>query len=298
MRPGGLGELMWPHADGSGARRTSPSAEDALPWLVALVLAPRARAWLASALHGRARVLPVRTCREVVRCMETGGVRAVVVELRDVENTPVAPTIQRLRAQWPLVPVLAYCAVRNPSAPDLLAAARAGLNGLLVADGDGQANSLLDVLGTFAQAEDEVTARRAWAAVSDVVPESARVVVEYCLTHGRQALTVDEVARALGMHRKTLWMRLDRTGLPSPEKLINWARLLHAAHRLETTKLSLARIATEHSYGTRGALRNMLFRYTGLTPATIQAPGGFERILAAFRAELQARSRHGVIGTA
>ncbi len=269
----------------SNAVRVAPT-QRSMPTLVALNLAPAALQRLTNALHGRARVHSVRTCRELLRLVQEGSARSAVVELKDAEGTPTAPTVRRLRESWPLLPVLGYCAGTNPDGAALLAAAQAGLTGLLVAGNgsqDERLSALTDVMEALQQAEDEVTARRAWAAVATDVPEQARVVVEYCLRHGRRALTVDELARALGMHRKTLWGRLGRAGLPSPERVINWARLLHAAQRLETTDTPLARVAQDYEYGTPGALRNMLNRYAGLTPAMVKRPGGFDLVLAAFR---------------
>jgi AraC-like DNA-binding protein len=283
---------MFTPTAGPSTLSVSPApVERILPTLLALNLAPDAARRLAHALREQARVETVQTCRELMRAVQTQSVRAVVVELRDAENILTAPTVRRLRETWPLVPVLGYCAVRNPDAVDLVAVVQAGLTGLLVAgDPEGRtASTIMDVLDALAWAEDEVTARRAWNTVSADVPEPARVIVEYCLMHGRRALTVDDVARALGMHRKTLWGRLDRAGLPSPEKIISWARLLHAAQRLETSDWSLSKVATEYEYGTRGALRNMLFRYTGLAPAAVKQPGGFELVLAAFRRDLRQR---------
>ena len=273
----------------AGAVRAAPT-ERSTPTLVALNLAPTALLRLQNALRGRARVHAVPTCRELLRIVQEGEARSAVVELKDAEGTPTAPTVRRLRESWPLLPVLGYCAGTNPDGAALLAAAQAGLTGLLVAgSADERLAALSEVLEALQQAEDEVTARRAWAAVAPDVPEPARVVVEYCLRHGRRALTVDDLARALGMHRKTLWGRLGRAGLPSPERVINWARLLHAAQRLETTDTPLARVASEYEYGTPGALRNMLNRYAGLAPAIVKRPGGFELVLSAFHAELRDR---------
>ena len=285
------GDVMCIPSARAGAVRVAPT-ERSMPILVALNLAPAALLRLTNALRGRARVLEVKTCKELLRIVQDGGARSAVVELKDAEGTPTAPTVRRLRESWPLLPVLGYCAGTNPDGAALLAAAQAGLTGLLVAGGesaDERIAALGEVLEALQQAEDEVTARRAWAAVAAEVPEPARVVVEYCLRHGRRALTVDDLARALGMHRKTLWGRLGRAGLPSPERVINWARLLHAAQRLETTATSLTRVATEYEYGTPGALRNMLSRYAGLTPAQVRQPGGFELVLAKFHAELRGR---------
>lgn len=271
-----------------------------VPALVALVLAREAQARLVDALRGRARVVPVRTCRDLVRSVQDGGVCAVVVELRDAERTLTAPTVRRLRESWPLLPVIGYCADRNPNGADIIAVVQAGLTGLVVLGPPGERGNplrdALDVLDALELAEDEVTARRAWAALAIDVPEPARVVVEHCLKHARRALTVDRVACALGMHRKTLWGRLDRAGMPSPEKIINWARLLHAAQRLETTDWPVARVALELEYGTPGALRNMLFRYARVTPAQVKRPGGFELVLQAFRDALRTAGEREVAG--
>jgi AraC-like DNA-binding protein len=298
QRAGRRRVVTFPPAISPGALRaplpTERIAERMLPTLLALNLATEAQRRLTRALRGQASVEPVPTCRELLRRVQERGARAIVVELRDAEHTPTAPTVRRLRESWPLVPVLGYCASSNPDGADLLAVAQAGLTGLLVTGStESRVAAIRDVIEGLQQAEDEVTARRAWATVAADVPEPARVVVEYCLRHGRRELGVDDLARALGMHRKTLWGRLDRAGLPSPEKVINWARLLHAAQRLETTDLSLARVATEYQHPSASALRNMLFRYTGLVPATVREPGGFELVLDAFRRDLRRRDLRG-----
>ena len=148
--------------------------------------------------------------------LRMGPVAAVLVEPRDAEGVPTAPMVRRLRGEFPLVPVLAYCPFTQPDARDLVDVVQAGVSGL-PGRGVGHAGFALD--SALAAATDECTARRAVGEIGRFVAGPARPVVEYCLSHALAAPTVLDVARALGMHSKTLSTRLARAGLP-PARIV------------------------------------------------------------------------------
>lgn len=254
--------------------------------VAALVMNREGLARLRDGLRSVASLRPVTTCRELVAAVHGGIVGGAVVELRDAEGTPAAPTVRRLREGYPLVPILAYVSMERTDGRDLLEIANAGVSALIVRGMDDEGIALRDAL---VSAQDDATARRAMAELAAVVPEPARVVVEYCLTHARQAPTVADVARALGMHRKTLCARLVRAGLPSPQGVIGWCRLLHAAHMMEDVSRPLEHIALQLEFSSAASLRNMLHRYTGLRPNEVRQNGGFVCVLHALRRALASR---------
>lgn len=254
--------------------------------VAALVLSREGLARLRDGLRGVASVRSVATCRELVAAVQDGGAGAAVVELRDGAGLPTAPTVRRLRDGFPLVPVLAYVSLDRTDGRDLLAVANAGVSGMIVRGVDDAGVALR---GALAAAQDDATARRAMAELAGTVPGPARPVLEYCLAHARQGPTVADVARALGMHRKTLCARLVRSGLPSPQGVIGWCRLLHAAHMMEDVQRPLEHIALQLNFSSAASLRNMLARYTGLRPCEVRAGGGFVCVLDALRRALAAR---------
>lgn len=254
--------------------------------VAALVLGRDGLARLRDGLRAVAEVRPVATCRALLAAVQEGLVGGAVVEPRDAEGTPTAPTVRRLRDGFPLVPVLAYVALDRTDGYDLLAVANAGVSGIIVRGVDDVGVALR---GALAAAEDDATARRAMAELAGVVPAPARPVVEFCLTNARQGPTVADVSRALGMHRKTLGARLARAGLPVPQAVIGWCRLLHAARMMEDAARPLEQVAMQLNFSSAASLRNMLARYTGLRPRDVRESGGFACVLSEMRRALDAR---------
>src|SRR5687767_2105654 len=185
-----------------------------------LVLGREAQARLRHGLRGRADFVAVSTCRELRALVRERPVAAAIVEPRDAAGVLTAPTVRRLREGFPHVPIVAYCTAAQRDSGDLLAIAQAGVSALIVRGIDDAGAALAAALE---DAEDDVFARRAWDAIEMEIRAPARAIVEYCLANARQAPTVGDVARALGMHRKTLGARLARAGLPAPQAILGWS---------------------------------------------------------------------------
>lgn len=274
--------------------------------VIALVGSREAESRLRAALRGRAVVVPVARCRELLEAVARPDASAAVVELRDADGVATAPTIRRVREGYPLLPVVAYSPYHQPAAADLLAVAQAGVNGLLLRD--------IDDVGVFplrealTHAADQSIARHVIASLGSTLRPRALSIVEFCLAEARHALTVEDLTRSLGMHRKTLRTRLAESGFPSPQATIAWCRLLLAARLLEDPDRPLEHIAVQMGYSSGAALRNMLRRYTGLCPAQVRGrprspgdvaaatsapPCGLALVLARFRCALASGAAEG-----
>jgi AraC-like DNA-binding protein len=251
--------------------------------VVAVVLAREQQARLAAALRARAVVRFVGRWREVLPALAAGRAAAVILEPRDADGAPAAPTVAQLRRAFPYTPVLVLCPLTPAAAPDILAAAKAGASGLIVRDAGDAGAALAAALDA---ASGECAARLALDELGALVPSDVRPILEFCLTHAERRLTVDDVANALGMHRKTLAARLARAGMPTPLALIGWCRLLAAARAMEEGGRTLEQVALRLEFPGAAALRNMLARYTRLTPREVRAPGGLRAVVAAFRQAL------------
>jgi transcriptional regulator GlxA family with amidase domain len=99
-------------------------------------------------------------------------------------------------------------------------------------------------------------------------------------------VTVADAAAALGVHRKTLVDRLATAQLPTPSAMIAWCRLTLAAQMLEDPARSVEQIALLLDFSSAASLRNMLKRYTGLSPREVRENGGLRCVLHAFRQTL------------
>jgi AraC-like DNA-binding protein len=118
--------------------------------------------------------------------------------------------------------------------------------------------------------------------VRPMLPATVRPIVEHCVLRARTPLTVAGVARALGVHRKTLVNKLRRAGFPGPRAIIGWSRLLLAAHALEDPGRPVERIALDLEFASATAMCNMLRRYTGLRPREVRENGGVACVLHLF----------------
>ncbi len=99
---------------------------------------------------------------------------------------------------------------------------------------------------------------------------------------------MEDVANALGVHRKTLVDRLKAAQLPSPRAIIGWCRLLVAARVLDDPGRTVEQVALMLDFPSGTALRNMCKRYTGLRTGEVRQNGGVRCLMHAFKRELAA----------
>jgi transcriptional regulator GlxA family with amidase domain len=84
-------------------------------------------------------------------------------------------------------------------------------------------------------------------------------------------ISVTELAAALAVSPRTLARRIDAAAGVSPLKFIQRRRLMKAAHLIETTPRSIETIAAEVGYQDATALRKLVRREFGTTPAALRA---------------------------
>ncbi|HEY0847267.1 MAG TPA: helix-turn-helix domain-containing protein [Noviherbaspirillum sp.] len=89
--------------------------------------------------------------------------------------------------------------------------------------------------------------------------------------HLSEPISIAVLAAALAVTPRTLARRIGAaTGL-SPVKLVQRRRLLQASHLIETTSMSIEAIAAEVGYQDGTALRKLVRREFGTTPAALRA---------------------------
>jgi AraC-like DNA-binding protein len=212
----------------------------------------------------------------------------LVIEPTDASGNATEETIRSIRARFPRLSVLGHVMMKPGMSSHVLSFARAGVHELIVAGIDDSAMVLRLALQ---RASRRCLAEEVYAEVSSSLPREAATLVRYCLEHASESPTIDDISRALGVHRRTLVNRMQNAMLPPPSELWAWSRVLLAARYLEMPGRSVEWVALTVGYPSANALRNALKRYTGLVPSELREDDGFARATLAFRAALLAGSR-------
>lgn len=242
--------------------------------LLVYVPTPEQRRRVLHALDGWTVVVPLAVAdpaRGATAFATTGCVAAIVAPLDDAGRS-TTPLVRLLCERWPALPVL----VAMPARP-----CPATYDALISAVQVGACAALPDPLAVawvrakLAEHHLAIGARRGLRDTLDVVPDPARAILECCLLHPGRMHRVEDVARQLGVHRRTLsnWSQVAQ--VPVPEVLIGWSLTLLAAHLLTQTAYSTERIAASLGFVSAEALRSIV-RRCGLSIRELRTASGFE----------------------
>ncbi len=245
-----------------------------------LVYDPLARARLVEAMRDQAHIRMCDRALEISELVRSGIANMVVIDFRDRLGESTLPLVRELRDEFPSVPVVLYCSLRPENARHVLEFARAGVNDLILRDVDDLGLTFRQAL---ADAEEHCTAGYVIEQLWTGPPHPVLNLMRACLERGRRALTVRELAKELGVTRKTLadWTRA--ASFPPPEAVISWCRLMVCARLLEDPGRSVSQVAMLADFPSSTSLRTMLRRYTGLRPLEIRENGGLRCVLHAFK---------------
>jgi AraC-like DNA-binding protein len=237
------------------------------------------------ALRRLAGVATVRFVHTADACDDGGsgvGPAAFLCRLDPTRIPEVLAAIQRAHEHYPYVPILVCSAASDRAAvAHILAAARIGPMQLVLDETD----RLEDAVGEAVERASLTSVCAETALVVNArMPAPARPVLQFCIMNVRRALTVVDVAAAVGVHPRSLQRRLHRLGLPSPSSSISWSRLFVAVRLMNEWTRSVEQVALALRFSSGSALRNMLKRYSGLTPSELRRPEGLSRIAAIFQA--------------
>lgn len=212
----------------------------------------------------------------------------LVIEPTDADGQTTEMTIRSIRERFPRLSVLGHVIMKPGISSHVLSFARAGVHELIVAGIDDSATVLRMALQRASQ---RCLAEEVYTEIASSLPREAARLVRYCLEHASESPTIDDISRALGVHRRTLVNRMQSAMLPPPSELWAWSRVLLAARYLEVPGRSVEWVAHTVGYPSANALRNALKKYTGLVPSELREDDGFARAVLSFRAALLASSR-------
>jgi AraC-like DNA-binding protein len=239
--------------------------------IAALVSDEESRGRLRAAVRSHAMIEFCDTPTELVAAVADRCASAVITEWRSAQGTIVDSAVRSIRADYPTIPILIYAPLTPDGAHDMLDAARAGAVDLIIAEIDDVGITLGRRL---AMAQSTALSERIMVRLTPLVPPSVAMLLDYLFRYARTAPTVSDAAAALQVHRKTLALHCARAGVPSPSALACWTRLILTAQRLEDPGRTTERAAVELGFPSGSAFRNMLKRYTGLSPLDIRERGG------------------------
>lgn len=234
---------------------------------------------------------------EVIRCasviearvrLEVTRPAALLLEPVDVHGHPTALLAREARAHAtgdgpPLLALVRRAAPWTPATVALLEAKPA----LVLVAEDLDLGSVQRALSTRLQRSAFVQA--VWRELEADVPEGLRPLLRVALARAGEPLSVQAIAEDLGLHRKTLWSRCRRHGVPSVQALMTWCRLLAVEHALRSCSRPVDAIAEELAFASPTALRNAVRRHLRTTPSALRrdAEGGVA--CAEFRAWMRSR---------
>jgi transcriptional regulator GlxA family with amidase domain len=106
----------------------------------------------------------------------------------------------------------------------------------------------------------------------------------------RDLMTVDRLAEAAGVSRRTLVNWLSTAGRLKPNEIVLWSRLFVAADLPRESKEPVDKIAAMAGFSSAVSLRKSLSKHAGMTASKLRRQG-IEGLLRSFRARLRSAAQ-------
>jgi AraC-like DNA-binding protein len=254
---------------------------------VAALLSDRSRQdRLRVALQARHHVVAAPTWSEFLAACDAAPIVAAVIDLHDYAQ-PTFDALRQFRTRHASTAMILYVAVPPVKAEDVFEAGRFGFDAIIVAGRD-------DAPPTIQKVIERAMARGVGELLRPVVrvaPQVARDAALAAVARAYERLSPETLCRLLGVKRRVLTERLAEAGLPAPQRLIAWGRLIMAARLLEDADRKVDAIALTLDFPSGSAFRNACQRYLGCTPQEVRVRGGAAYVIQAFAERLTPRSR-------
>jgi AraC-like DNA-binding protein len=255
--------------------------------LVAALLSDRPRQdRLRDALQTRHQLIAAAKWEEFLTLCDSAPVVAAVIDLHDYAE-PTFDPLRQFRMRHGSAAMILY--VASPPVPvrDVFEAGRFGFDAIIAAGHDDSPTQIVEVI-------ERAMARGVGELVRPVVgaaPAVARDAALAVVARAYERLSPETLARLLGVRRRALTDSLAEAGMPAPQRLIAWGRLIMAARLLEDPDRKADAIALTLDFPSGSAFRNACQRYLGCTPQEVRSRGGAAYVIQAFASELATSSR-------
>ena len=207
----------------------------------------------------------------------------VVLAPLDRQGRDAVSSVELLVKAWPGAAIVIFCPSGGASPPPLRSLVLAGAHQIVF---EGVANTALVLATAIDTARRESAAEQVLIRLQPLIPAELQSLVHALLANPSLA-SVASAAAALGVHRKTLVNRCQRSRFLAPGEVIVWTRLALVGHQLERTGLTIEAIAHRLEFPSHTSLRNLIKRYTGQTASQIRDGEGLRAVIDAFRDRLK-----------
>lgn len=224
---------------------------------------------LRTAVRDRHEIIACADWDTLIRTCERQLVRIAIVDIF-APGRASFEHVRQLKQSLPRLTVIAYVSFAPDRAQDIFDAGRQGMNGLVVVD---QNDSPRALLALVEQSESRGLGAIVAQSLTGVEP-MVRDAMLLAVTRAHECLSPQDLARLLGVPRRTVSQRLAKAGFPPPQRVLTWGRLVVAAHLLEDRHRSADRIAALLDFPSGSAFRNSCQRYLHAAPHQIRARGG------------------------
>lgn len=247
-----------------------------MPLLVTLLPHPIARARLAKALQVerrdgvKHRVQHTDNWRELEALTASQTVHTAVVDVYDHGRLDLTGCVE-FRRKFPNVPLLPYSDFTTDRISDVLALVRIGVPAVVVLGGNDGPSALRAILSEVSSLTVFGLVQRA---LQERVPAALMPVVNHLLENPNSASRTSDISKVLHCHPVSLRRRLRAAGLPPPEKLAIWIRLISAAHLLSDRSRSVESVAHSLDFPSVCGMRNQFRRYMGVSPSDLRNKDG------------------------
>lgn len=132
-------------------------------------------------------------------------------------------------------------------------------------------------------------AERVREAFRGSIPPAALAALVDATTVAHGMVTALQFAQRSGTGRRTFYRGLKDAGLPTPERMLAWGRVLAASAMLEDGAHSVEAVALGMGLSDSAALVHLFRHHTGRTPGEIREFGGFDCAIGVLRFQLRHR---------
>ncbi|HEX5972813.1 MAG TPA: AraC family transcriptional regulator [Gemmatimonadaceae bacterium] len=229
---------------------------------------------LQAALRDRHELRECDDWSDLYRTCDREPVRVAVVDLFAAGDLAFEG-VRQLKQRLPRLTLVAYVTMSADRTHALFDAARAGVDGLVLAGEDDAPRPLLALIERAESSSLAGVVRRSLEGVDPLVVDA--VLLSVARAHER--LSPAALARLLAMPRRVVTQRLAAAGFPAPQKLLTWGRLILAAHMLEDEHRSADRVARALDFPSGSAFRNTCQRYLRASPSQLRERGGAAHVI-------------------
>lgn len=188
--------------------------------------------------------------------------------------------VRQLRTLWASLPLIGYMPVTATAVRQGLAAVRAGVDELALRGTDPLPQVITRLLTIPGRRERTAEIVRHVLEAAGPLPDGALRLLQYCIEHATDRLSIERIAADMGVSRRTLGNRLKDTPLPSPEPLIMWTRLLVAAWLLRDPHRSINQTARSLGFQELSGFRSLAMSYLRQPATSLREPGSIARVAA------------------